>query len=201
MNKKYQQFVPVCLIVAAVLIIVGIISICRPKIEEYGDMRDELERNNATKQKLEEQVRKEEADKQAQEIKLRALKPIYKTTVNSTSESLGIFGNMFEDIIKTAQSNGLLIRSIEYNMRPVNDPLYAENSNNYNACELKFFFVGTYNQMHAFLIDMNNNFEYLTAISSLSISAFQENPDYLLINESITLYSEKPAATLHRGRR
>ncbi len=201
MNKKYQQFVPICLILAAVLIVLIVISICRPKIEEYSDIREELERNSAKKQKLEEQVRKEEADKQAQEIKLRALKPIFKTTVNSSNESLGVFGNMFEDIIKTAQSNGLLIRSIEYNMKPTNDPLYAENSGSYNACELKFFFVGTYNQMHAFLNDMNNNFEYLTAISSLSITAFQEDADYLLINEAITLYSEKPSMTTHRNRR
>ena len=55
--------------------------------------------------------------------------------------------------------------------------------------------------MQAFLNDMNNNFEYLTSIASLSITAFQEDSNYLLINESITLYSEKPATTTHRGRR
>lgn len=200
MNKKFQQFVPICLILAAVLIVIVVITMCKPKIEEYSAIREEVERNSAKKLKLEEQVRKEEADKQAQEIKLRALKPIFKTTVNN-ADNLGVFGNMFEDIIKMAQSNGLLIRSIEYNMKPTNDPLYAENSGNYNACELKFFFVGTYSQMRDFLNDMNNNFEYLTSIASLSITAFQEDANYLLINEAITLYSEKPAVTTHRGRR
>ena len=193
MNKKYQQFVPICLILAVVLIVITLVFICKPKIEEYKAVRDEVVQNNEQRKKLEEQIRKEESDKQSQEIKLRALKPIYKSTVDmGTTESLGVFGNMFEDIIKMAQSNGLLIRSIEYNMKPTNDPLYTDNSNNYNACELKFFFVGTYIQLQEFLNDLNKNFEYLVSISGLQITAFSENPDYLLINESITLYSEKP---------
>ena len=76
-------------------------------------------------------------------------------------------------------------------MRPANDPIYIENPEIYNACELKFFFVGSYSQLQAFLSDMNNNFKYLTYISKLNITAFTSNTDYLLINISITLYSKK----------
>ena len=39
---------------------------------------------------------------------------------------------------------------------------------------------------------MNVNFDYLTSISNLAITAFPENPNYLLIKASITLYSQKP---------
>ena len=192
MNKKYQQFVPLCLILAAVLVIFVLFVSCKPKIEELLDISAEVSRASEQKAKLEEQNKKEEANRQAEDMKLRSLKPIYKSNVSGSNDSLGVFGNMFEDLIKMAQVNGLLIRSIEYNMRPSNDILYSSNSDNYNACELKFFFVGTYGQMQAFLNDMNKNFQYLVSISGLSISAFPENPDYLLINESITLYSEKP---------
>ena len=98
---------------------------------------------------------------------------------------------MFEEIIRKAQKNGLMIRSIEYDMRPATDPIYLENPEAYNACELKFFFVGSYAQLQTFLSDMNNNFGYLTYISKLNITAFTSNTDYLLINISITLYSKK----------
>ena len=200
MNKKYQQFVPFCLILAAVLVVFILVIVCKPKIEELLDISSEVSRASEQKIKLEEENRKEEANRQAENIKLRALKPIYKSPVAGTNESLGVFGNMFEDIIKMAQVNGLLIRSIEYNMRPSGDLLYAENADSYNACELKFFFVGTYGQMQAFLNDMNKNFQYLTSISGLTISAFPENPDYLLINENITLYSEKPTSEINKAK-
>ena len=85
-------------------------------------------------------------------------------------------------------------------MRPSNDILYMANSNYYNACELKFFFVGNYSQIRAFLDDMNKNFEYLTSISGLNITAFPENENYLLISTSITLYSEKPPVAVKTGK-
>lgn len=191
MNKKYQQFVPWSLVFAAVVVLVVLFFVSKPKIEEYNNVRLEVAQNNEQRKKLEEQIKQEESEKQAQEIKLRALKPIFKSKVKG-NENLGVFGDMFENIIKVAQSNGLLIRSIEYNMKPTNDPLYKENSDSYNACELKFFFIGTYSQLQSFLIDMNNNFEYLISLSGLSISSFPENQDYLLINQIITVYSEKP---------
>ena len=72
---------------------------CKPKIEEYSAIRAEVEKKSAERQKLEEQIQKEEAYKQEQEIKLKALKPIYKSDVVTTTENLGVFGNMFEDII------------------------------------------------------------------------------------------------------
>ena len=98
---------------------------------------------------------------------------------------------MFEEIIKRAQSNGLLIRSIEYDMKPADDPIYMEYSDTYNVCQLKFFLVGSYSQLQAFLNGINNNFEYLTSISKLNVTAFRANTDYLLINLGITLYSKK----------
>lgn len=191
MNKKYQRFVPFCILLGLVLFCVVLVLFCKSKIEEYGEVNIQVEKVRKEKIQKEEQIKKEEELKRDEEMKLRNLKEIYKSQVPSSSDNLGMFGTMFNDIINVARSNGLYIRSIEYNMRPNNDPIYNENPENYNVCELKFFFVGTYSQMLSFLEDMDKNFPNFTSISSLSISAFQENPDYLLINESITLYSEK----------
>ena len=73
-----------------------------------------------------------------------------------------------------------------------------EHADTYNACELKFFFVGTYSQLQSFLSEINNNFEYLTFVSKLSVTAFAKNTDYLLINTSITIYSKKTANEIKR---
>ena len=106
--------------------------------------------------------------------------------------NLSVFGTMFEDIIAKIQKNGLFIRSIEYNMRPEADQIYQIGSKSYNVCELNFFLVGTYSQLQDLLVEMNNNFNYLTYISKLNITSFNANTDYLLIDTSITLYSKKP---------
>ena len=45
----------------------------------------------------------------------------------------------------------------------------------------------------------NNNFEYLVYISSLSVTAFERNTDYILANTSITLYSKKPESEIKKS--
>lgn len=193
MNKKYQQFVPLSFILAAILVVVVLFLMCKPKIEELNSLWAEASKNSKQEHELEEQVKQNEAAQQAKDIKLRALKPIYESKVKASTQNLGVFGTMFDDVIKIAQVNGLLIRSIEYNMAPEGDPLYDSASQHYHVCELKFYFVATYAQLHAFLSDMNRNFPYLSSISRLAITAFPENPNYLLIQSSIILYSQKMA--------
>ena len=180
MNKKNKQLVPICFALAILLFFIISFVAIKPKYEEFNEMQIRANKNNNERETLE-----------AENIKLKSLKPIYESNLEPATENLGIFGNMFEEIIRKAQKNGLMIRSIEYDMRPATDPIYVENPEAYNACELKFFFVGTYAQLQTFLSDMNNNFNYLTYISKLSITAFTANTDYLLINISITLYSKK----------
>ena len=201
MNKKIQQFVPFCLLLAGVLTVVMLFLFCKTRIEELVEVRNETSKANIQKANLQAQLKKEEEEQSQQQIKLKSLKPIYTSDMIESSDSLSSFGSMFDDIIRFAQRDGLLIRSIEYNMKPTNDPLYSFNADDYNACELKFFFVGTYDKMKAFLDDMNTNFEYLTSISNLNISAFQEDDNYLLISETITLYSEKGKKQKKRKRK
>jgi hypothetical protein len=168
-----------------------IVFIVRPKFQEYNEYNVRVDKNNFERKELEEQIKKIESQKEEENIKLQALKPIYASEVDSSADNLGMFGNMFEDIIRYAQNDGLLIRSIEYDLRPSTDLIYQENANAYNVCELKFFFVGTYMQLQSFLNDMNNNFQYLVHISKLDVTAFTENTDYLLVKTSITIYSKK----------
>lgn len=198
MNKKYNQYVPFVWIAAIAIAILIIILCTKDLIAEYTETQNAVSRYERQVQEKEKEVNAIDAAIREEKLKLNSLKPIYETDIDSSSGNLGIFGNMFERLVRRAQSNGLMIRSIEYNMNPMSDPLYAEHSDIYNACELKFFFVGTYSQLQSFLSEVSNNFEYLIYISKLSVSAFSKNTDYLLINTSITLYSKKPESEIKR---
>lgn len=191
MNKKNKQLVPICFIAAVLIFAVIVFTISRSKLEEYSEIKAQLLKNSIEEKNLEEHVNKLEVAQKEEELKLKSLKSIYESNLDSSDETLGVFGNMFEEIIKGAQKNGLMIRSVEYDMRPQYDPIYMSASDKYNACELKFFFVGTYGQLQSFLADLNNNFSYLVYLSNLNVTVFDENPDYLLINMSVNLYSKK----------
>ena len=125
-----------------------------------------------------------------EEMKLKSIKQMY-TSENSNASDLSAFGPMFNDIISSVQSNGLIIRSIEYKMNPVNDAISADNPDAFNACELKFFLVGSYAQLRNFLNYVVTDYNYLVSLSNLEVTAFPGDTDYLLANISIILYAKK----------
>ncbi len=192
MNKQLKkQIIPLCILVS-VLIFIGIVfSTVKPLIEEFNNAKNDKANAEQQARELEEQDKILKEKNTKEEMKLRSIKQIYETNQASANENLGMFGNMFEDIIKRVKYNGLLIRSIEYDLKPAFDPLYQKFPESYNACELKFFLVGTYSQLQTFLVELNNNFPYLITVSKLDISSFSGNTDYILIGLSLTLYSKK----------
>ena len=198
MNKNLNQYVPLVGIGAIILAVVMIIVFTKDLLTEFNESKSAISDYERQVQAKEKEINAIDTAIEEEKLKLKSLKPVYESEIDSTSENLGIYGDMFEKLVKGAQRNGLMIRSIEYNMTPENDPLMQEHSDTYNACELKFFFVGTYSQLQSFLSEVNNNFEYLTYVSKLSVTAFSKNTDYLLINTSLTMYSKKPESEIKK---
>ena len=176
MNNNKKLLVPICFLAAIIIFVALIILLAKDPIAEYRDLESQKVRQDNEFQSLEKRVNEVQTAQEQEELKLKSIKHIYEAT-NTANEDLSIFGNMFDDIIKLAQSNKLLIRSIEYEMNPTSDPIYAEFSDIYNVCELKFFFVGTYDYFQGFLRDINESFEYLASISTIKITTFKETSE------------------------
>lgn len=200
MNKKYTQLVPLVIFAAVAIFIIIIVAISSGRYNQYRETIDANKNDKSTIEQHEKEISDIEIRQEAENKKLKTLKPIYESQISSSTESMSIYGSMFEDVIKKAQTNGLMIRSIEYNMEPDNDPLISDYSDTYNACELKFFLVGTYSQLQSFLVSLNDNYEHLMYISRLNVTAFSANTDYLLIDTAITIYSKKTAEEQKRNR-
>lgn len=193
MNKKNNNLVPIIFVVAILLFGVIAYMMVGTAKDEYDNALASQVSSTSDLDTYKSQYETSKAEREKNELQIQSIKQVYQSTMNGANENLGVFGTMFEDIIKKAQYNGLLIRSIEYDMRPSSDPLYADFSTEYNVCELKFFLVGTYTQLRAFLNDTVNNFPFLISLSKLNVTAFEGNTDYILINISLTLYSKKPS--------
>ncbi len=189
MNKVNQKYVPLCYVLAVVIFFAVIYFFCQGKFDEYNQAKNSLASSSKEREQLEKQIKQIEADEALAAMKMKNLKTIVETNVDPSAANMGMFGNLFEVIITKARTDGLLIRSISYELNPENDPIYRENAG-YNVCELKLSLVGEYVKLKQFLMDLNN-IENLIFLSKLDVSAFQANTDYLLINMSINLYSKK----------
>ena len=194
MKKNKKLVIIICFVAAALLFVCILVSMIKGNVEDIQNAKAMSIEAEQSAQRLEQQA-KELADQQEQEkSKLSSIKPVIQEPDDSDGESLGVFGGMFDKVIALSKESGLLLRSIEYEMNPMDDAIYQNFSDIYNVCELKFFFVGSYTQLRSFLDAMVNKFEYLVSISRLNVTAFSENTDYILINMSITLYSKKAAS-------
>ena len=194
MNKKSKQIVPLCFLIAIIIFIAIVYTMISSSFEEYQSAVESNTIIQTDYENSQNQYNKVQEQKQKDELQLQSIKPVYETTEGIIDDNLSVFGTMFEDIIRRAQNNGLLIRSIEYEMFPAEDSVYSQFADSYNVCELKFFFVGSYTQLKTFLTELVNNFQYLISISRLNVTAFESNSDYLLINMSVTLYAKKAKA-------
>ncbi len=189
MNRNNQKYVPICYLLAIVIFGVVLYMFCQPKFEEYSQAKNSVSSSQKQKAELEQKLKRIESEKALSDMKMKNLKTIVETNVDSSASNLGMFGNLFETIINKCRANGMFIRSIAYDLNPANDPIYQENTD-YNVCELKLTLVGEYFKLKTFLADLNT-IENLIYISKMDVSAFSGNPDYLLINISINLYSKK----------
>ncbi len=192
MNKKNKQLIPLCFVIAVVLFFGLIYTTVSSTFEEYKNTGTSGNVVDAQLNKAKSEFNDSVKQKKENETQMQSIKQVFETKENSDGENLGAFGTMFEDIIKLIQSNSLLIRSIEYDMRPAEDQIYLNYLDIYNVCELKFFLVGTYTQLKSLLKELTTTFPYLVSISRMNVTAFTGNTDYILINLSITLYSKKP---------
>ena len=191
MNKKNNQYVPICFLAGLILCIAVVFFMVKPALEEYNDAKDRSARAASDLRTYEERAQKEKQKQAEEEMNLKSIKQIYETVYDNT-DNLAAFGTMFDDLIKKAQENDLFIRSIEYDTKPADNSIYTDFSEQYNVCKLNFFLVGKYPNLRNFLNDITNNFKFLLSVSNVNITAFAGDTDYILIKLSVTLYSKKP---------
>ena len=161
MNKKNQQYVLACFVVAIIVCIALMYVFIQPAFLAYDEESKSKVSTEKELKKLSERAEKEKQRRAEEELNLKSIKQIFESEVNGESDGLSAYGSMFDDIIKLAQQNNLFIRSIEYDTKPADSSIYTDFSDQYNVCKLKFFFVGKYPNLRTFLNDITNNFKYL----------------------------------------
>jgi len=190
MNKN-KQIVPVVFLLSIVIFFALAIGLILPAVQEYSETNLKSKKTSETLTSKKDDFDKMQEKQKQEELQIKAVKQVHESNTSKAAENMSAFGTMFDDMIKNAQRNDLLIRSIEYDLKPISDAIYQNNSVAFNVCELKLFLVGTYAQLRGFLNDVTTNYPYLISVSKLNVTAFEGNTDYIVIRLSLMLYSKK----------
>ena len=179
--------------IIAIIVFIGIVAyFVPPAISDYNSAKEQAVQTEQNLQIAEAELNKSEATRAKEEDLLKNIKSIFQASSTSSSDNLSMFGTMFDDVIQRIQQNGLMIRAIEYQMTPENDPLSVNFSKDYNVCALKFFLVGSYSQVKTLLNELQTSFPYLLGLSNMNVLVYEDNTDYVLVDLTVNLYSKKP---------
>lgn len=99
------------------------------------------------------------------------------------------FGIMFENVIANITNSGVRVRSISYNYAPVEDKIILSGVQGYNACELFFTAVGSYQQFQTFFKNIAKE-NYLSNLYEIYIEPFDGDKNILIAKFKIRLYTK-----------
>ena len=190
MNKESNKYLLLAVVVSILIIVLSYTSIIKPIWEEYQSTKISANRNKTELEGLNRQYESSQEEQKREEMQMQSIKQIYPTTKDGTPDNLALYGDAFSQILNCIKRNHILVRSIEYKITPEENPLVQQFGDKYNVCEIKFFFVCTYEQLKTFFREVVDT-KYLISISNVTTQIFEENTDYILSNVSLTLYSKK----------
>ena len=189
-----NQKVTICLIILIVCLAVSIYLIypqAMNAVTLYQDIQAKTQSVQNLKSEIEDLKRKKEQHER--QVKT-STKPVYKNELEITDQ-MSSFGVMFEDVIQAAKYNGLKLRSISYELTPVNDEVYKNVAEEYNACSIKMQLIGNYSQFNSYFQDIYN-YPYLISLDKINIKPYEKNKQILIANISVNIYSSKNEAQI-----
>ena len=119
MNKNNQKLVPICFVVAIVLFVLILILQCAPQWEEYQSARASVESSERQKSEMQKKISSIEAEKAMADMKMKNLKTIVETSVDSSAENLGMFGNLFENKLLMPARQFDTVKSTQINIQKI----------------------------------------------------------------------------------
>lgn len=180
-------------IIIFVIIVLASIFFVQEPFRKTIDAADRQKQQMEEKQTLQTQLDALESEKQQQQANMSTLKPFYVMQGDFDDSSLASFGGMLEEIVEDyIKPHGVMVRSIDYNIDPPEDPISAAFSPNYRSCALELYLICKYPQLHDLIYSLINDFPHFISISQMVVSAYPPDKEYLLVYLTVNLYAKKP---------
>lgn len=185
--KQYKE-----LLICGLLLLLAVAFGIRQVVVTVMKIQETSKEHKKQKEKLKEAQKKlkdyEDANKRLMD-KQSNIKKVFQPKT-STEDSIASFGGMFEDIIDYVKINNLMLRSVQYNINPSDDPIYTKFPTLYNVCNVQLMVVGTYVQLEGLIRDLTV-YPYFINIAQVKINPYEKDEQYIIVTMDITLYSKK----------
>ena len=179
-------------IIIALLIICATIFLVQEPFKRYSQATEAKKSKLLEKKSLEEQMDALQQQKAQEQANMSTLRPFLEMTGDFDSNSLASFGTMLEDIVENyIKPHRIMVRSIDYEIDPLEDPISSAFSPNYHSCELELFLICKYPQLHDFMYSLINDFPYFISISQMVVTAYPADKEFLLVDLKVNLYVKK----------
>jgi len=182
-------------IIIALLIIGATIYFVQEPFKQYAKATEVKKTKLQEKKTLEDQVATLQQQKAQEQANMNTLRPFLEMTGSFDSTSLASFGTMLEDIVENyIKPQKIMVRSIDYEIDPLEDPISSAFSPNYHSCELELYLICKYPQLHDFIYSMINDFPYFISINQMVVTAYPADKEFLLVDLKLNLYVKKAGA-------
>lgn len=185
--KQYKELL-ICGLLLLLAVAFGIRQVFVAVTKVQSTTKEHKKQNEKLKEAKKKLKDYEDANKRLMD-KQSNIKKVFQPKT-SAEDSISSFGGMFEDIIDYVKINNLMLRSVQYQINPADDAIYAKFPSLYNVCKVQLIVVGTYVQLEGLIRDLTV-YPYFINIGEVQITPYEKDPQYIVVTMDVVLYSKK----------
>lgn len=186
---KYKRYYGVLIfIVVIALLIFGTYSVIQPMVVKTKSLEETIEKKQQELDALNNKLRIVQAKiKKIKESIAGSQKRIYYP-VESDLGNDTLFFTLYNDVIEMVHTNGVKIKSIDYNYNPEADAFVKFGKDVYFVCDVNMELVSNYVNLGKLIQDLYQ-YPYYIRINEISVNPYEKDKKVLIANVSLRLYA------------
>lgn len=184
--KRYQGVI--VFVIVLVGLIFGAYSIIQPMVVKMQTLEAKLETKQQELKKLNNDLRVVQSKiKKIKDSISGSQKRIYYP-VESDLGNDTLFFTLYNDVIEMVHTNGVKIKSLDYNYNPESDEFVKFGKDVYFVCDVNMELVSNYVNLGKLIQDLYQ-YPYYIKINELTVNPYEKDKKVLIANLSLRLYA------------
>lgn len=184
--KRYQGVI--VFVIVLVGLIFGAYSIIQPMVVKMQTLEAKLETKQQELTKLNNDLRVVQSKiKKIKDSISGSQKRIYYP-VESDLGNDTLFFTLYNDVIEMVHTNGVKIKSLDYNYNPESDEFVKFGKDVYFVCDVNMELVSNYVNLGKLIQDLYQ-YPYYIKINELTVNPYEKDKKVLIANLSLRLYA------------
>lgn len=186
---KYSRYKGVAIfVIVLIALLFGAYSVIQPMIVKKQSLEAKIEKKKQELSKANNDLRIVQAKiKKIKDSISGSQKKIYYP-VESDLGNDTLFFTLYNDVIEMVHTNGVKIKSIDYNYNPESDEFVKFGRDVYFVCDVNMELVSNYVNLGKLIQDLYQ-YPYYIKINELTVNPYEKDKKVLIANLSLRLYA------------